>query len=112
MCGKDDIDCNSTDLMAHHIKCQCPTEKYTYRGHLKCSAEKFLTKVDFKHWYGPVYFEELNKTLPLMGTVPFSYIDIHSMSVGAVDLPRNFDEVDQKILWEFKQNRDFMWRMH
>jgi hypothetical protein len=34
-----------------------------------------------------------------MGSVPFSYniVDVHSMSVGTVDLPRNFSEVDKKM---------------
>ena len=87
VCGENDIECNSTNLTAHHTKCQCPSEKHTYRGHLKCSTERFLSKIDFKHWYGPVYSKELNRSIPLMGSVPFSYIDSHSMSIGNVDLP-------------------------
>ena len=97
VCSKNDTEfdsrCQSSGNM-HHIKCQCPTEEYRYRGHLKCSSERFLTMVDFKYWYGLV---KLNETQPLMGSVPLSYINIHSMSVSIIDLPRNITEVDKKI---------------
>ena len=88
VCGENDKDCNSTDLMAHHTKCQCLTDKYTYQGHLKCSAEIFLSKIDAKHWYGPVYFKELNMTLPLMGRLPLSYIDTQSIAITVGTLYR------------------------
>ena len=99
VCDENDKDCNSMDLVAHHIKCQCPTERYMYRGHLKCSAKRFLSKIDFQHWYGPVYFKELNLTLPLMGRVPLSYTDTQSIAVtvGTIDLPRDIDKVDDKV---------------
>ena len=99
VCDENDVDCNSMDLIAHHIKCQCPSERYMYRGHLKCSAKRFLSKIDFQHWYGPVYFKELNLTLPLMGRVPLSYTDIQSIAVavGTIELPRDIDKVDNRI---------------
>ena len=100
VCSKNDTEfdsrCQSSGNM-HHIKCQCPTEEYRYRGHLKCSSEKFLTTIDFKHWYGPVYLKKFNETKFLMGSVPLSYTDIHSMSVSTIDLPRSIIEVDKKI---------------
>ena len=99
VCDENDVDCNSMDLIAHHIKCQCPSERYMYRCHLKCSAKRFLSKIDFRHWYGPVYFKELNLTLPLMGRVPFSYTDIQSVAVAVstIELPRDIDKVDNRI---------------
>ena len=95
VCGENDAYCNSSDSI-DQTKCQCPTEKYTYRDNLKCSTERFLSKISFKRWYGPIYIRESNTTLYLMGFIPFAYID-HSNVTSTIDLPKSDDELDERL---------------
>ena len=95
ICSENDIDCNSIANIKE-MKCQCPTEKYTYQGRLSCDSYQFVSRININYWYGSVHLKRSNTTLRLMGRIPQVYRSTVVPS-GTIELPTNIDEVDKKL---------------
>ena len=95
ICSENDIDCNSIANIKE-MKCQCPTEKYTYQGRLSCDSYQFVSRININYWYGSVHLKRSNTTLRLMGRIPQVYRSTVVPS-GTIELPTNIDEVDEKL---------------
>ena len=104
VCGDNNTKCDTVN-----VSCQCPTEKYMYRGKLKCFPKRFISKIDINYWYGSVPNKSSNGSinLTLIGRIPRMYIRSQDKASDTVTLPRHMHKVD-KILCQSANRTDVL----
>ena len=81
---------------AKTLECKC--SENNYRGFLKCSEKKFISRIDAKLWYGLV--DTYSSETYLMGYIPQYFVSsVHRINStkSDIDLPRDLDEVKNFI---------------
>lgn len=87
---------NQVGNYANKLQCKCAEKDY--RGFLKCSEKKLISRIDAKFWYGLV--NSYSSEIYLMGYIPQYFVpSVHRINSTKtdIDLPRDFSEVENFI---------------